>query len=111
LWSISTKTHIFNISVDKIALLLKEESPLFTTACYPSDAHGLECDDSLDDPRSKALIDAIFKSYGHMSGEKLSALTHLPETPWSETWEKDQFGIITNDRISKYYEEIWNEHS
>jgi uncharacterized phage-associated protein len=32
------------------------------------------------------LISAVYRAYGTLSGTQLSNMTHLPGTPWSETW-------------------------
>lgn len=58
------------------------------------------------DPTGKAfgLIEAIWNIYGQMSGSKLSTLTHMDGTPWSQVWEKCQFAPIPDEIIREHYQ-------
>ncbi len=68
----------------------------------------LETGDSI--PRDSFAFDVIsqvLQGYGKMSGPKLSALTHLPGSPWHKTWERDEnrFGVIPVEMITEHYRE------
>ncbi|MGK0176166.1 MAG: putative phage-associated protein [Lentimonas sp.] len=56
------------------------------------------------------VIDQVWQAYGRMSGSKLSALTHLPGSPWHKTWERDEnrFGVISVEMIADHYRERLN---
>lgn len=67
----------------------------------------IEAEDSLNAEDIKySIVEAVYKSYRHYSGSELSSLTHQKDTPWSITWERDKFGIISNDIISKHYKKL-----
>lgn len=67
----------------------------------------IETDDKIDDNSSEMeIIRAVWKSYGHMTGAQLSALTHKPGTPWSVTWAQKQFDVIQTDLIREHYKNI-----
>lgn len=57
----------------------------------------------------EALVQAVYKRYGHLSGPQLSALTHKKGSPWEKTWEawgKHHFGaVIPQHLIQSHYEE------
>lgn len=63
-----------------------------------------------DDSFAFKVIDQVWKAYGKMSGSKLSALTHLPGSPWHKTWERDEnrFGVIPVEMIADHYRERLN---
>jgi len=52
------------------------------------------------------IVKGVWQGYGHFSGGQLSALTHKPGTPWSQTWESNQFGIIPRELMSEYYKRL-----
>lgn len=56
----------------------------------------------------RAIIDHVWKRYGSLSGAKLSALTHQPGTPWSNTYREGQGQncVIPNNAIETHYQEI-----
>lgn len=54
------------------------------------------CDDDLN------LIKVVWNNYRNYSAYQLSALTHQPGTPWSQTREKGK-REIPNDLIREYY--------
>jgi uncharacterized phage-associated protein len=56
------------------------------------------------------LIDAVWQGYGHHSAYALSAVTHEPNTPWTNTWNETRFGVISNNMIRDHYKQILNEH-
>jgi uncharacterized phage-associated protein len=49
------------------------------------------------------LIERIMEIYGHLSGSKLSAITHLDGSPWDVTYKREKFSIINNDLIGDYF--------
>jgi uncharacterized phage-associated protein len=50
------------------------------------------------------LIQAVFKSYGHLSGTQLSNMTHTPETPWSRAWNvHGRNAVIPDESIAQHY--------
>lgn len=58
-------------------------------------------------PRDQHLVDAVFESYGNLSGLYLSNLTHKPDTPWDLTWKR--FGknaIIPRELIAEHYSRV-----
>jgi uncharacterized phage-associated protein len=57
------------------------------------------------DTEDKKVIDAVYGAYGSWTGSKLSALTHLDNTPWDITFRKKPFSIIPQDLIQEYYSE------
>jgi uncharacterized phage-associated protein len=57
-------------------------------------------------PRDTHLLDQIYKSYGSMSAQQLSDLTHEPGGPWDQatkTW--GYFAPIPNNLILGHYQE------
>lgn len=58
-------------------------------------------------PEEKYVMDSVAKTYGRTSAITLSAATHKPETPWSQTWqEAGRNASISNDLIEGFYERI-----
>lgn len=61
----------------------------------------------------KETIDLVYKSYGHLTGQQLSNLTHT-ETPWMKAREGLSIGergsnVITTDSMVEYYSGIYAE--
>lgn len=54
------------------------------------------------------IIASVWKNFGHMTGPKLSALTHESGSPWDKTWNSDQYGIIEPNLIKEFYREKLN---
>lgn len=54
------------------------------------------------------IIDRVWRRYGHISGGRLSALTHQPGTPWSETYNRGagKNRTIVNELIEKHFLDI-----
>jgi uncharacterized phage-associated protein len=55
----------------------------------------------------KEVMGMVADAYGKFGGITLSSATHLPGTPWNQTW--DVFGMnapISNDLIKSFYSEI-----
>lgn len=58
-------------------------------------------------PDALALIAAVYKSYGHLSGVQLSNMTHQPGTPWSEAWSSSgRNALISNNTIQDHYRKL-----
>lgn len=61
------------------------------------------------------LIDQVWRIYGHMTGERLEALTHSEE-PWIETrkgyeaWESSS-ERISEELITEYYSKVLDEQA
>ena len=71
----------------------------------------LKTEDSIpEDSFAFKIISQVLQGYGKMSGSKLSALTHLPGSPWHKTWERDEnrFGVIPVEMIADHYRERLN---
>lgn len=68
-------------------------------------------DDPPVDPKSleMGIIEAVWKSYGNLSGPRLSAITHEDDSPWSITWNAAQYGVIPNELIAEHYSQLLNE--
>jgi uncharacterized phage-associated protein len=52
------------------------------------------------DTQVQKLLDYVWQGYGNNSGLHLSAITHEPGTPWSQT---PRNGIIPQDTIKEHY--------
>lgn len=67
----------------------------------------LETSDKVEaDSQDEEIIRAVYENYGDYTGSQLSALTHKPETPWSDTWKEKQFSIIDLNLIEKHYKRL-----
>lgn len=56
------------------------------------------------------LIQQVYDLYGDLSGIQLSNITHMPGTPWFETYEAGSFGkVIPNDLIAAHYRQLDTE--
>lgn len=64
---------------------------------------GLIPDVGILDEKDKEIIGAVFSAYGGWTGSRLSALTHLPNTPWDKTFTVDPFGVIPNELMQEFY--------
>ena len=65
--------------------------------------------DQIDD-WAKPLIKRVFELYGGLSAVQLSALTHQPDTPWSETYDRSRRNaVISDDLITKHYKRLAHE--
>ncbi|WP_081816272.1 Panacea domain-containing protein [Delftia sp. RIT313] len=55
------------------------------------------------------VMNAVARSYGPHDGIRLSAATHQPGTPWSQTWEGlGRNGTISTDIIENHYSRLLN---
>ena len=58
------------------------------------------------------MVNQVFKIYGHMDGISLSNITHMPDTPWAQTYKQGEFGsIISNDLIGAHYKRLSRERT
>ena len=58
------------------------------------------------------MVCQVFNLYGAMSGIALSNITHMPETPWAQTYRHGSFGtVIPNDLIAAHYQRLSRERS
>lgn len=55
------------------------------------------------------FIEIIWKNYKQFSGLELSTKTHLPNTPWDNTYDGTMNKIIPNELIKNYYKGLINE--
>lgn len=60
-------------------------------------------------PLAKSIIENVWRSYGQRSGPELSRVTHKADTPWSQTWNTEKYGIIPNELIQTYYRRLLDE--
>jgi uncharacterized phage-associated protein len=63
-----------------------------------------------DSPEMK-VIERVWKNYKGLSGIELSAITHKEDTPWSEIWKTDRFGVIPNELIASHYATLIHEQA
>ena len=53
------------------------------------------------------VIDHVWRKYGHMTASQLSALTHQPNTPWSQAYfGRGRNAELKNEDIQKHYVEL-----
>lgn len=67
----------------------------------------------VEDVELKKFLDKIWSVYGKMDALQLSALTHQPNTPWDNVWNKNQGKFIKsmpipNDLIEQHYKQKAN---
>ena len=65
-------------------------------------------DDAPLDEGEQQLISRVLEAYGDLSGTQLSALTHLPGSPWSITWADGagQNQVIPDALIASHYKAL-----
>jgi uncharacterized phage-associated protein len=56
-----------------------------------------------------ALIKRVWAAYGKFSGPKLSAITHIDGTPWSQVWHSRPYEEISPELIRQHYRKLLNE--
>lgn len=62
-----------------------------------------------DNKTVQALMERVWEQYGKKSGTQLSAITHLPDSPWTKIRERygDVKGAgIPNDLIQEYFKKL-----
>ena len=58
------------------------------------------------------MIRQVFNIYGNMDGIALSNITHMPQTPWAQTYRPGAFGtVINNDLIAAHYQRLSRERN
>ena len=58
------------------------------------------------------FVRAIWKTYKNYSGLQLSTMTHMPLTPWAETYDPSRFHKnIDNSLIAQHYKSLKDERS
>ena len=63
-------------------------------------------------PDQQNMVDQVFGLYGQMDGIALSNITHMPDTPWANTYRPGAFGTsIPNDLIAAHYRRLRQERS
>lgn len=60
--------------------------------------------ESLDDPEIRDFLEEIVEKYGEMSAIRLSSITHLPDSPWREVYDRQGSGKeIPFELIRRHY--------
>ena len=54
----------------------------------------------------KGFLRAIWNEYKHYNGIELSTKTHLKDSPWDKTYNKEYTEIIDNKTIKSYYKQL-----
>lgn len=63
-------------------------------------------------PAQQGMIDQVYDLYGHLSGIALSNITHMPDTPWANTYTPGSFGdVIGNEVIAAHYRRLNSERN
>lgn len=65
----------------------------------------IECIESEVDKDALDIIEQVFNKYGHLSGIRLSMITHESNSPWERTWNNGS-RHISNDLITDYYQQL-----
>jgi uncharacterized phage-associated protein len=71
---------------------------------FPSDDDGPAIA-SLDE-KELAVIDKVWEQYRGFEAFQLSALTHAPQSPWSNTYERGKNKVINNNFIWDYFADL-----
>lgn len=71
-----------------------------------------ETDSNIEfDDDEKSLLDKVYRTYADWTGMKLSALTHVKDSPWFIVWEKRPHdSVIPNDIIREYYHDKYKKN-
>lgn len=61
--------------------------------------------EQIEDPDIKAFLDSLIESMSSYSASQLVKMTHVPASPWYETWMdgSGRFSRIPKERISAYF--------
>lgn len=52
----------------------------------------------------RAIVDHVWRKYGHLSGHQLSRITHEPGTPWSKAYfDRGRNSKLDNDEVRDHY--------
>jgi uncharacterized phage-associated protein len=69
-------------------------------------------DSDVPDASEDDVICQVYDVYGSMSGPALSRITHAAGTPWSQTYERGEFGlVIPIDLIEDHYQRFAEQAS
>lgn len=90
--------------IPKLYNKLKKYGAGFVTEPIP------DADSSNDSRLSElALIKRVWAAYGKFNGPKLSAITHIDGTPWSQIWHSRPYQEIPSELIKQHYLQLLNE--
>ncbi|MGI4746961.1 MAG: Panacea domain-containing protein [Janthinobacterium lividum] len=56
-----------------------------------------------------SIIGRVYELYGALTGIQLSALTHQPGTPWSQTFINNRNSVIGDDLITEHFQQLARE--
>lgn len=63
-------------------------------------------------PAEKKVVRQVVEIYGDKSGPALSRLTHAPNTPWAQVYERGSWGVrVPNDIIEDHYQRLARERA
>lgn len=58
-------------------------------------------------PAEENMVSQVYDLYGQLGGLALSNITHMPDTPWANTYKQGSFGeVISNDVIAAHYRKL-----
>lgn len=59
-------------------------------------------------PEERDIVNQVWSRYGKLSGARLSAMTHVPKTPWHQIYDagKGKNRTIPNEIIKQHYLDI-----
>lgn len=61
----------------------------------------------INNPEALEVIKGVYDLYGHLSGIRLSTLTHEEGTPWQFIWNsRGRSGAIPNDLIEQHFKTL-----
>jgi uncharacterized phage-associated protein len=62
------------------------------------------------DEEEQEFVERVYKLYRGFNGIQLSAMTHRPDTPWSQTWAPNLMNAeVSNDLIADHYRRLKDE--
>lgn len=57
------------------------------------------------------ILNQVYDQYGPLHAFNLSALTHVPGTPWFQVWNEKGMGAkIPNEMIRRHYEKVAKQY-
>ena len=70
------------------------------------DYSGETCQAMLDS-QERQVVAHVWRRYGNLSSQRLSELTHQPETPWTQAYfGRGRNAPIYNDEVEQHYREL-----